>query len=672
MGMKKWQIAGFNKMLAKELAEECDIDPIVALIASARGYTDPASLEEFLSDEPCFDDPRNLTDVEKAAEIINSNIENGSKIAVYGDYDCDGITSTVLMFSYLKSRGADCVYYIPDRFDEGYGMNTGAVEKLAGEGIKLLITVDNGIACHNEIKRAKELGMSVVVTDHHLPKETLPQADAVVDPHRADCRSEFKEICGAEVAFKLICVLEEREPEELLPYYSDLLSVALTADVMPLIYENRAIVKYGIEKLKQSPLTGFSALMSVAAIQRENISAGRIAFGIAPRINAAGRMGSAARAVELLLSDNMLNALGIANEIDDDNSERQRIEKEIFAEASAEIEKKGYFYDRVIVVDGEGWHNGVLGIVASRITERYGCPSIVISRNGNDASGSGRSIEGFSLYDAINAASDTLSKFGGHELAAGISLSSDKIPAFREKINEYASGCDFVPPVLKLDCKLNPSGLTVELAEALKELEPFGQGNPSPLFGVYGVKLERINPIGGGKHLRLIFSKGDNSFQALLFGVTAEQFCFECGDLLDLAVTVSSDVYNGETRLSVQIKALRMSGTDDVRLFGEISCFNDYMAGRQVDAEQLLPSREETGSVYRLIASKPVTGERIKYLTLNTVGYAKCEISLMVLSELGLIQKDGAGFYKITGAGRRTELANSAVYRNLLERSGKQ
>lgn len=672
MGMKKWQIAGFNKMLAKELAVECDIDPIVALIASARGYTDPASLEEFLSDEPCFDDPRNLSDIEKAADIINSYIEDGSRIAVYGDYDCDGITSTVLMFSYLKSRGADCVYYIPDRFDEGYGMNTGAVEKLAGEGVKLLITVDNGIACHNEIKRAKELGMSVVVTDHHLPKETLPQADAVVDPHRADCRSEFKEICGAEVAFKLICVLEEREPEELLPYYSDLLSVALTADVMPLIYENRAIVKYGIEKLKQSPLTGFSALMSVAAIQRDNISAGRIAFGIAPRINAAGRMGSAARAVELLLSDNMLNALGIANEIDDDNSERQRIEKEIFSEASAEIEKKGYFYDRVIVVDGEGWHNGVLGIVASRITERYGCPSIVISRNGNDASGSGRSIEGFSLYDAINAASDTLSKFGGHELAAGISLSSDKIPAFREKINEYASGCDFVPPVLKLDCKLNPSGLTVELAEALKELEPFGQGNPSPLFGVYGVELVRINPIGGGKHLRLIFSKGDNSFQALLFGVTAEQFCFECGDLLDLAVTVSSDIYNGETRLSVQVKALRMSGTDDDRLFGEISCFNDYMAGRQVDAEQLLPSREETGSVYRLIASKPVTGERIKYLTLNTVGYAKCEISLMVLSELGLIQKDGAGFYKITGAGRRTELANSAVYRNLLERSGKQ
>ncbi len=672
MGIKKWQIAGFNKMLAKELAEECDIDPIVALIASARGYTDPASLEEFLSDEPCFDDPRNLVDIEKAADIINSYIEDGSRIAVYGDYDCDGITSTVLMFSYLKSRGADCVYYIPDRFDEGYGMNTGAVEKLAGEGIKLLITVDNGIACHNEIKRAKELGMSVVVTDHHLPKETLPQADAVVDPHRADCRSEFKEICGAEVAFKLICVLEEREPEELLPYYSDLLSVALTADVMPLIYENRAIVKYGIEKLKQSPLTGFSALMSVAAIQRDNISAGRIAFGIAPRINAAGRMGSAARAVELLLSDNMLNALGIANEIDDDNSERQRIEKEIFAEASAEIEKKGYFYDRVIVVDGEGWHNGVLGIVASRITERYGCPSIVISRNGDAASGSGRSIEGFSLYDAINAASDTLSKFGGHELAAGISLSSDKIPAFREKINEYASGCDFVPPVLKLDCKLNPSGLTVELAEALKELEPFGQGNPSPLFGVFGVKLERINPIGGGKHLRLIFSKGDNSFQALLFGVTAEQFCFECGDLLDLAVTVSSDIYNGETRLSVQVKALRMNGTDDVRLFGEISCFNDYMAGRPVDAEQLLPSREETGSVYRLIASKPVTGERIKYLTLNTVGYAKCEISLMVLSELGLIQKDGAGFYKITGAGRRTELANSAVYRNLLERSGKQ
>ena len=670
MGMKKWQIADFDKALAKELADECDVDPIIALIASARGYTDPAALEEFLSDEPYFEDPRAICDIEKAAEIINAEIEIGGKIAVFGDYDCDGVTATALMFSYLSGRGADCVYYIPDRFEEGYGMNISAVKKLKSEGINLLITVDNGIACHNEIKLAKELGMSVVVTDHHLPADTLPEADAVVDPHRVDCLSEFKEICGAEVAFKLICVMEDKEPEELLPYFADLLSVAVSADVMPLTAENRAIVKYGVEKLKTAPATGLSAVLNVAGISDDSLNAGKIAFGIAPRINAAGRMGSAKRAVELLLCDNMLKALGIAGEIDDANADRQRIEKEIFAQAVEIIEEKGYKYDRVIVVDGENWHNGVVGIVASRITERYGCPSVVISRNGEVASGSGRSIEGFSLYNAIKAASDLLLKFGGHELAAGVGLKSENIEIFRQKINEYAAGQEYVPPVLKLDCRLNPSALSLDLAETLKELEPFGHGNPTPLFGVYGVTLTRITPIGGGKHLRLLFSKGENSFQALLFGMTPERFCFEVGDLLDTAVTVDTNLYNGELSLSVQIKALRMSGTDDEQLFKEIDSLNNYMSGRDFDVDLLLPTRAETGVIYKFIAAGPVSEDRIKYVHLNTVGYAKTVISLMTLTELGLIIKDGSGVYRTAGVHTKTELTNSAVYKGLLERRG--
>lgn len=670
MGMKKWQVADFDKTLAKELASECDVDPIIALIASARGYTDPTALEEFLSDEPCFEDPRALCDIEKAAEIINAEIENGGKIAVFGDYDCDGVTATALMFSYLSGRGADCIYYIPDRFDEGYGMNSAAVKKLKDEGTNLLITVDNGIVCFDEIRLAKELGMSVVVTDHHLPADTLPEADAVVDPHRKDCPSEFKEICGAQVAFKLICVMEDKEPEELLPYFADLLSVAVSADVMPLTSENRAIVKYGIEKLKTAPATGLSAILNVAGISADTVNAGRIAFGIAPRINAAGRMGSAKRAVQLLLCDNMLNALGIAGEIDDANAERQRIEKEIFAQAVDIIEKKGYKYDRVIVVDGENWHNGVVGIVASRITERYGCPSVVISKNGEVASGSGRSIEGFSLYNAIKYASDTLLKFGGHELAAGVGLKSENIELFRRKINEYAARLDYVPPVLKLDCRLNPSALSLDLAEAIKELEPFGHGNPTPLFGVYGVTLTRITPIGGGKHLRLLFSKGENSFQALLFGMPPERFCFEVGDTLDTAVTVDTNLYNGELSLSVQIKAIRMSGTDDGRLFKEIESLNNYMSGREFDLDLLLPSRAETGVIYKFIAAKPATEDRIKYAHLSTVGYAKTVISLMTLTELGLITKDGAGLYRTAGVHTKTELSSSAVYRGLLERRG--
>ena len=489
MGLKKWQVASFDKELAKELAEECEIDPIVALIASARGYTDPCDLEEFLSDEPCFSDPYEMADIEKAAEIINNSIELGEKIAVYGDYDCDGVTATALLYSYLKSRNANCCYYIPDRFDEGYGMNISAVKKLFNEHTKLIVTVDNGIVCNEEIALAKELNMKVVVTDHHLPSDNLPCADAVVDPHRKDCPSEFKEICGAEVAFRLICVMENKEPEELLPYFADILALAVIADIMPLTLENRSIVKYGVQKLKNSPLTGLSALLNVAGIDISSVNASRIAFGLCPRINAAGRMGKADRAVELLITDNMMTALSIANEIDSENSLRQQIEKKIFEQAVGIIESQKLMYDRVIVAAGENWHHGVVGIVAARITEKYGCPAVLISIDGDLACGSGRSIDGFSLYNAIDSCRDLMIKFGGHELAAGITLKPQDIEEFRNRINDYAAGLSFVPPVLKLDCKLNPSALSLDLAFSLEQLEPFGAGNKSPLFGVYGVTL---------------------------------------------------------------------------------------------------------------------------------------------------------------------------------------
>lgn len=666
MGMKKWLTAELDKALAKELAEECGVDPITALIASSRGYTDPSELEEFLSDEPCFSDPFLLADIEKAAELLNEAVENGVKIAVFGDYDCDGVTASALMYSYLKSRGADCICYIPDRLDEGYGMNNSAVEKLATDGAGLIITVDNGIACLKETERAKELGMTVIVTDHHLPGDKLPAADAVVDPHRADCPSDFKEICGAEVAFKLICAAEGSEPEELIYEYADILSVAVTADVMPLKFENRSIVRLGIDKLKNSPSKGLSAVMSVAGLDRNGINATRIAFGIAPRINAAGRLGHADTAFKLLTTDSMTEALELANEIDELNTRRRETEKGIFEKAAEIIEKEGLSHRRVIVVSGEGWHMGVVGIVAARITERYGKPAIVISENGDMSSGSARSIEGFSIFDAISASAELLTKFGGHKQAAGLSLKTENINAFREKINEYAESLDFVPPVLRLDCRLRPSALTLDLAEAIKQLEPFGTGNPMPVFGLFGVTLVRITPIGGGKHLRLIFSKGENSFQALLFGVTPDRFCFKEGDILDAAVTVETNLYGGEYNLSVQIKALRMSGTDDEKLFREMDNLELFLSDKDFDINDVLPTRAETGTVYRAIAAAPASAERIKYLLLSDPGYAKTEVSLTVLSELGLIKKGADGVFRTTGA--KSELHNSATYRKLTER----
>ncbi|MBQ3547306.1 MAG: single-stranded-DNA-specific exonuclease RecJ [Clostridia bacterium] len=665
MAYKKWEVKSVDRIKAKELALECDIEPIVALISASRGYTDPTDLEQFLSDEPYFSDAYELKDIMHAADIVNLKINENKKIAVYGDYDCDGVTATALLYKYLKGRGADCIYYIPDRFSEGYGMNSEAVHHLKELGVDLIITVDNGISCYDEIALANSLGMTVVVTDHHIPPERLPNAAAVVDPHRTDCPSSFKSICGAEVAFKLICVMEGAEPEELLPQYADILSVAVIADIMPLTLENRIIVKYGLKAFKRSDcLVGLRALLNVAGVNLKDITASRVAFGICPRINAAGRMGNAARAVELLVTDDMMHALQIANEIDDDNALRQQTEKKICDEAILNIEQNGYCFDRVIVVDGEGWHHGVVGIVASRICEKYGKPAIVISRDGENAHGSGRSYEGFSLYDAINSASEHLTKFGGHSQAAGISLMSDNIDAFRKAINSYANTVDYVSPVLRLDCKVNPAALTVDLSESIKTLEPFGFENPEPLFGVFDVTLQRITPIGNNKHLKLLFTKGDNTFQALLFGTNLENFSYSVGDVLDLAVTVSTNYFNGNYSVNVIIKEMRLSGVDDVALFSDIINFDAFKSGGKYTAKAITPTRNEVGDVYRVISKGGISNERILNMFLNTLGYAKVNIALEVLQELKLIKNESGKFYVCPNTAK-TNLLNSTIFSKL-------
>ena len=661
MGFKKWKVNEYDRNLAKTLAEECDVEPIVALIASSRGYTDPSDLEQFLSNEPVFSDSYEIADIMHAADLINMAIESGKKIAVYGDYDCDGVTATALLYGYLKNRTENCVYYIPDRFDEGYGMNCEAVKTLYNEGVEFIVTVDNGISCIEEIELANSFGITIVVTDHHLPGDVLPNAAAIVDPHRKDCAGTFKSICGAEVAFKLICVMEGKEPEELLPLYADILAVAVIADVMPLTYENRIIVKYGVNKLKNNPLTGLSALLNVAGVSHDGITASRVTFSICPRINAAGRMGNAKRAVELLTCNNMLEALKIADEIDKENALRQQIEKDIFEQAVKKIEENNYKYDRVIVVDGEGWHHGVVGIVASRICERYGTPCIVISCDGEDAHGSGRSFEGFALYDAIYYCKDLLTKFGGHAQAAGISIKTQDIDNFRQRINDYAQSLEMPKPVLQIDCRLNPSALTLDLSESLKRLEPFGFGNPAVLFGLYGVALNRITPIGNNKHLRLLFTKGDNTFQAVLFNVSESDFCFEIGDILDLAVNVETNLYNGNYSVSVQIKALRMSETDDDKLFCDMGNFNNFMAGRKYNVKEITPTRQEVGLVYKTISKKPISKERVNYLFVNSLGYAKTMVSLITLEELELISLKNGKYYVNENAGK-TNLINSETY----------
>lgn len=665
---KRWMVNPVDKALAAELSEECDVDTFVALIAAGRGYTDPADLEEFLTDEIILEDPYILADVEKAAEIINEAVWAEEKIVVFGDYDVDGVTATALMYSYLKNRGARVSYFIPDREKDGYGISMSAIAKLKEEGTDLIITVDNGIAALSEAEYARDLGMKIVITDHHLPGERLPEADAVVNPHRPDDPSSFKDVCGVFVAFKVVCAIEGKAPEEMLGDYGDLVALGTVADVMPLINENRAVVREGVGLIDLGNRRGLTALCRAAGIEEGKLSASRLAFGLAPRINAAGRMGDAARALELLLTDDDETAEGLASVLCNENIRRQSLEKQIYTEAEKIVEKQGYKHNRVIVVSGQDWHGGVIGIVASRLAEKYGRPAIVLSVTDGIANGSARSVSGFSIYDALCECSYILSKFGGHEMAAGLTLYESSIDSFRTAINDFAARTPRSLPEIKLDCKLNPAALSVDLAEELKIMEPFGVGNPTPLFGIFDLTLQKISSVGSGKHLRLTFSKGEATFPAMLFGTTQTAFAYDVGDKVDIAVTIDTNLFGGNTSLTVAVKEMRPAGLNEEVLARQIDTYEKFKSGIFADFDEIIPTREEVGIVYRNLLSKPASLDRITCTGVSTIGFGKALVSAEALCELKLcsfFDVDGTPVLKVTDKGAKVNLADAPILKSL-------
>ena len=398
MILRKWEVRPLDKERAAAFAQTYGVPFFLAMLMNIRGLDDAAHLREFLGEGEPLSDPFLLKDMDKAAARITRAVDNMEKIAVYGDYDADGVTSTAMLYSYLETRGADVIFYIPQREGEGYGMNMGAVEYLKEQGVSLIVTVDNGISSVQEVARANELGIDVVVTDHHRPQEILPDAVAVVDAYRPDDTSPYKHFSGVGIAFKLLMALEDGagDVEDLLEAYSDLAAIGTIGDIVPLTGENRTLIRAGLERLSQSDRPGVQALLENAGIAGKVLTSTNVAFTLVPRINATGRMGAPERAVRLLISGYEEEAEVLSEEICADNEERRRVEAEIAEAAFADIEAKGYMKDRVVVVDGENWHHGVIGIVASRVTERCGTPCMIISRGETEAQGSGRSIEGFS------------------------------------------------------------------------------------------------------------------------------------------------------------------------------------------------------------------------------------------------------------------------------------
>ncbi|MBQ7654717.1 MAG: single-stranded-DNA-specific exonuclease RecJ, partial [Clostridia bacterium] len=591
MGRKKWVVSEIDKDLCAEISQQYGVSPFAALVAVSKGITQESDLEDFFSEEPVFfRDPYELPDMEKAVFRIRKALEENEKIAVFGDYDADGVTSTALLYSYLKKCGADVIYYIPDRNSEGYGMNLQAIDKISAQGVKLIITVDNGISAFEEAQRIKQLGMELVVTDHHRAGETLPEAFAVVDAFRLDFQDDgFREWAGVGVVYKLIEALEEDDSGQLLEEYSDLVAIGTIGDVVNLRSENRQFVKSGVSMINENTRVGIEALRSAAGYSEKELTSTSVAFSLCPRINAAGRMGSALTALKLLLCEDKDEADKLAEKINQANILRQSTEMEILKSAVEIAESRRLKYDRVLVVEGDDWHTGVIGIVAARMVEKYSKPCIIISKQPDgSAKGSGRSIPGFSLYDALKYCEGTLSQYGGHTLAAGLSLESEEIEAFREKVNDYAKQCGDFFPQLTIDCRLNPKFLNLELLEAIKALEPFGAGNKQPVFGLYNMYLEKVEGVSNGKHCRLLLSRNGSTLSAMKFGVSPEELDFKAGDTVDAAVCIDKNVYMGAVRLSVTVRDLKFSSLKEDSVIESILLYEKIKRKEKVESLQAL------------------------------------------------------------------------------------
>ena len=579
--------------------------PLSAMVLASRGVENPQQARALLRCDGPLDDPFLMTDMALAAGRVAVAIENREKIAVFGDYDVDGITATCLLYEFLRSCGADCVTYIPGRMEEGYGLNPTAIRQLAAQGVKLIVTVDCGITAVAEAELCKEMGIDLVITDHHECKECLPDAVAVVDPHRPDCTYPHKTLSGVGVAFKLAAALCGSQ-EQVLDSYADMVCLGTVADVMLMQGENRVFVARGLEMMRTCPRLGIAALMAECGCAPETVNAMSIGFMLAPRINAAGRMEKIELATELFLTDDEDRAAELAKALCDLNRQRQTVESEIYEQVTASLALEAP--PAAIVLKGETWHQGVVGIVASRIAEEYHCPTFLICMDGDHGKASSRSYGGFNLFAALTELSPLLESYGGHELAAGFTIHRDRIDDFRREITRYAK--EFFAQTdtrteLDVDCAVMPEVLTVAGIDSLKTLEPCGNGCPKPMLMMEKLQVERITMVGGGRHMRLRLRCGHYGFNAIYFSATPQTASVEPGDLVDVAFQPHVNEFRGERSVQMNVQ--------DIRPHCQVPCDPDTAAYRALcrgtisteQAAALLPDRATLGMVWRYLTAAP-------------------------------------------------------------------
>ena len=560
---KKWQICETDKEKVDELKSKYNISELLATILVNKNITTQKEINEFLNPtRNDFFDPFLMNDMDIAIKRIKKAIENQEKVIIYGDYDVDGITSVTVLKSFLEERGIQVNVYIPNRLNEGYGLNKTAMEEIAKQGNKLMITVDCGITAVDEVEYAKTFGIETIITDHHEPAEELPKAIAVVDAKRKDNKYPFRELAGVGVAFKVSQALAQsmniREEEYL--KYLDIVCVGTISDIVPLVSENRVITKLGLKLVKQTRNMGLRAIINSSGYSQINSTT--ISFGVAPRINACGRMGKAEQALKLLLSKDIYEVNKLTQELNSYNRERQEIEKEIFENVLTKIEQNNLAKNRTIVVGGENWHHGVIGIVSSKITEKYFKPSILLSfEEDGTGKGSGRSIPGFDLHEALMKCENCLEKFGGHSMAVGLTIKKENLEQFYKEFEKIAeeNETENIIPIINVDAKIELDKIDKSVVEDLKQLEPFGEANKTPTFALKNIRIDSIRALSEGKHLKLTLRENNQIINAIGFNIGELAEAYKIGDKIDIAGVLEINTFNGIDNLQINIKDIMKS-----------------------------------------------------------------------------------------------------------------
>ena len=667
-----------QKYAATLAAQQKEVGLLAGILA-ARGITDPTEALTLLAGEEELSDPMLLTDMDKACARILEAIDKEQTIVVYGDYDVDGVTATALLYQHLKGMGASVKCMLPSREGDGYGLSKNAIQSIHDKGCQLIVTVDNGISALEEAEFAASLGVDLIVTDHHLPHDALPKAVAVVDPRRADDHSPFKGLCGAGVAFKLCAALDGCPPEEMLDYCGDLAAVGTVADVMPLTGENRTLVKAGLKLLQQTDRPGISALLEEVGLEGKPITAENVSYAIAPRINAAGRMDNAVTALQLVLCEDEERAEELAHKLNEINVARQETEQEIVKAAQQQLDAEpAILEDRVILIWGRDWHPGVIGIVASRLVEKPGRPVIVVSVDEHgEGKGSGRSVQGFNLHECIASCEDILLRFGGHAMAAGLSVREENLPELRRRLNEWAArecAVLFTPP-LECDLSIHLDRITVESVRRLEQLAPYGAENPTPVFVLEKAVIDGIFSVSEGKHCRLRLRQGNASIYAVWFGMPPEQLPYTTGDVVDAAVNLSVYESLRGAQLSGRILELHPAGFGNAAA-EQTALVQALRRGTPLSAEQkarIAPERSDIITVYRELQARRWHAEDLQplFAKLGEENTGKILVAITALEQVGLIairERSGAKFWELVPAEGKKNLADAPILKCLEER----